>query len=905
MSSINTATAAAPWLKNKRARFFEPTGPSVSSYAPPTGDPLDTLHSLYDGTPLTATAPPQPAGGGGPKPEITITSFAYAGTIGGTASTPSVSFTVTNDPITSLGFVLYTGTTLDPSTIVAFGDLDVTATSHQYLGATIPNNYYRYSITAINAFGSRTVFSEVLVNAPPPAPSISFLVFNGPYGTDHALPTAGFTCTGVVATLQYTLYGSASYPPTDVVDTNYLSPGATSYTFSGTTVNNFFYRFALTAANTSGSVTVQSDIIANGVVPTVSISSISFAGARGGTASLPTCVFSYGGAPTSLSYTVYGDTSPTPSTAIQTGPISAVTPVSTTFQYTGPTLSGYYYAIAISVTNQVGTNSATSSSLLNEDPPTATITSFTLEGTPGGALALPTAVFSKVGTVTSISYVTYGDATTNPTAIVDSGSLLPNATYYQFSGTTVVNYYYKVKITVGNVTGSTDATTSILQNLTRPTVSITSFTFAGTQGGTSAFPTCAFTTSGTVQSLTYTIYGDSSASPSTVISSGPLSVGATSYQYTGATVANYYYKIMIAVTNTSGTANQTTVILQNFGPPTVSITSISFAGSIGSTSALPTCSFTPSGVIASITYTLYGNTSSNPTTVVSTGSLATSATSYQYLGATVNGYYYKYTITVANAAGSNIATSSILQNVVPWTPTSPASKLVAWFDGTRGVTTTSWTNYANSSLTQGNMTPYFTRPFALTTVNGLQAVTVQYTSNGVEQPTFTANYVNKGRSLFYVYKMSAPLTGSQTNTIGTTVTSLGGLAFNNNPRFSTATSVNQQIVANPATVINFTTNLTSTNNQSSYPTCYGVYSSAVTAADGVFCMNNTKDTPSVNLVVPSTVLNTVTYRLRMGGATATPWTYCEILMYDGELTSSDITSICAYLVTRWGCGAAP
>lgn len=801
MSSINAATAAAPWLKNKRARFFEPTGPSVTSYAPPTGDPLDTFHGLYAGTPLTATAPAQASGGGAP--------------------------------------------------------------------------------TILEVIGS----------------------FSGTIGSTNALPTFGVTYANEATSITYTIYAGPTWPPTAPVASGSVpvaNPFSVQYT--GATVNGYYYKGTFTVTNASGSdVGSNSSPLLNLVAPSVTVTSASFAGTVGTTNALPSCAFTVGGTVTDLTYTLYGDASATPSSVVSTGPLSTS---ATTFEYSGATVLGYNYQFQITASNAAGSTSSSSSILQNLVPPTVTITSFTFAGTLGSTNALPTCVFAPSGIVTDISFTIYGDTSAFPSTVVAAGALGASATSYQYTGATVASYYYKVTITVSNSTGPNSATTTTLVNAPAPTVSVISASFTS-PGTTNAEPTVAFLTSGLITNLNYTLYGDTSPTPTTVVSTGSIAPSLTVYPYTGPTVVGYYYSWTLTASNTSGSSSSSSPVILNLAAPTVVITSIAFAGGAGSTVAIPSCYFTPSGTVTSITYTLYGDTSPTPTTVVSTGPVTPSATFYQYLGATVNGYYYKYTITVTNVAGSNSATSSVLRNVVPWFPTSPASKLVAWFDGTRGVTTTSWTNYANSSLTQGNMIPYVSRPFALTTVNGLQAVTVQYTSNGVEQPTFTANYVNKGRSLFYVYKMSAPLSASQTNAIGTTLTSLGGLAFNNNPRFSTATSVNQQIVANPSTVINFTTNLTSTNNQSSYPTCYGVYSSAVTATDGVFCMNNTKYTPSVNLVVPATVLNTVTYRLRMGGATATPWTYCEILMYDGELTSSDITSICDYLVTRWGCGAAP
>jgi len=121
-----------------------------------------------------------------------------------------------------------------------------------------------------------------------------------------------------------------------------------------------------------------------------------------------------------------------------------------------------------------------------------------------------------------------------------------------------------------------------------PNLSLLTFAFSGSVGSTSANPAMTWSNSGgTPATLTYVLYGDTNNPPTTVVTTQTLSVGATSYTYTGATVGNYYYKAVVTAVNVSGTSTITTSVLQNvFNPNGLSAPLITwFKGDLGLTTS--------------------------------------------------------------------------------------------------------------------------------------------------------------------------------------------------------------------------------------------------------------------------------------------------------------------------------
>jgi len=146
-----------------------------------------------------------------------------------------------------------------------------------------------------------------------------------------------------------------------------------------------------------------------------------------------------------------------------------------------------------------------------------------------------------------------------------------------------------------------------------PTVSITSFAFVGTLGGTSATPTVQCTNANAT-SMTVTLYqsaSDVDDSFSVLSTQTPTPTGTNTINFT-TTIAERWYYYTVIVTNATGSASASTSHLQNTaGPPpptftfSLSSTQLMFPGT---TEAIPTTTATISpdqGSSAKIDWSLY------------------------------------------------------------------------------------------------------------------------------------------------------------------------------------------------------------------------------------------------------------------------------------------------------------
>ena len=367
----------------------------------------------------------------------------------------------------------------------------------------------------------------------------------------------------------------------------------------------------------------------------------------------------------------------------------------TSYTYTGATTTDTYYSFLL-----VATNSRNSSSLSQPTPirnraaPNLTSGVLTFDGTLGGSSANPKLTWSNSGGAVESYTLTLLSGST--ASLGTSLSLTPPAvgdTSYTYVGATTTDTYYSFLLVATNVTSSsTLSQPTAKRNRAAPVITLTSFTFGGTVGSTSAAPTLVWSsTGGAVESYTLVVYGDTSSTPVTVLSSTPPASGDLSYAYPGSTVASYYYKMVLTATNiTSPDSVITTSAILNISAPSLSQTSFVFAGTKGSTDARPTLTWSNSGG-AVATYTLflwYGATTPPTTKLPLTPAPASGDTSYTYTGTTTSDYYYKYTLTGTNAGGSNTLTTSIISNVLlsQWEPNTDT-----------GVDNKNWTAVASSS----------------------------------------------------------------------------------------------------------------------------------------------------------------------------------------------------------------
>jgi hypothetical protein len=159
------------------------------------------------------------------------------------------------------------------------------------------------------------------------------------------------------------------------------------------------------------------------------------------------------------------------------------------------------------------------------------------------------------------------------------------------------------------------------------------------------------------------VYGDTSATPTTVIDSGTTAI--TTYTYSSNTISGYYYKLSVVVTNAGGSGSFTDT-RYNFSKPTLTLSGASIGGG---TAANPHVTAN-TAYATSVTFTLYVSRSfADPGTAptnynqvdTSTNPAPTGTDTYTYTGTTVPSKYYRVIVTASNAAGDTTTqTGSLL-----------------------------------------------------------------------------------------------------------------------------------------------------------------------------------------------------------------------------------------------------
>ena len=467
--------------------------------------------------------------------------------------------------------------------------------------------------------------------------------------------------------------------------------GDTTYTYTGATVTDTFYSFLLVATNvTSSSTLSQPTAIRNRAAPNLTSGVLTFNGTLGSISAAPRLTWSNSGG-TVESYSLNllsGSTS-------GLGTSLSITPPEvgdTTYTYAGATVNDTFYSFLLVATN------VTSSSTLsqptakrNRAAPVITQTSFAFGGTVGSTSAAPTLVWSSTGgTIESYALVVYGDANSTPTTVLASTPPAVGNTTYVYPGSTVASYYYQMVLTATNVTSPASViTTSVISNITAPSLSLVSFAFAGTIGTVNANPTLTWSNSGgTVASYTLTLKNGATSPPGTSLTLTPPASGATTANYVYTYFANGdpmpVTGSSITITNVSGSTIVRFRITDSYD--VISDTSgLSVAMGQTNTFSLPR-DVTPNSYNFSI-LAYYGGGSPNQLYLVSSNNGLISITTFYgtFLNVglsnfTIASYYYQYVLVATNAAGSNTLTTSIIFNIS--LPSLTFGTLT--FDGTAG-----------------------------------------------------------------------------------------------------------------------------------------------------------------------------------------------------------------------------
>jgi len=295
-------------------------------------------------------------------------------------------------------------------------------------------------------------------------------------------------------------------------------------------------------------------------------------------------------------------------------------------------------------------------------PPTLQLTGFTWIGAVGGTAAKPNWTWAiSSGVADSITINFYGDAKTTPTTLLDSvtggGALLS----YQYIGTTVANNYYRIYVVATNASGSSNLSDIEFNHLAiAPTVTLTSFAFLGTIGGTYAQPSWVWSYGGdpaTSYTWNITQLDTNQANPVT-LDSGTSPI--TNYTYSGATIYSCYYVLNVTATNATGVATLTSQ-KANVSPLTIAITSQSIGVGISAPISL-TITSTDCKIINVQLYQSKSTTdpgiSLSGYTLINTYSVnpITGYDSYTRNGATIIGRYYRWRVTAVNNASITATT---------------------------------------------------------------------------------------------------------------------------------------------------------------------------------------------------------------------------------------------------------
>ena len=250
-----------------------------------------------------------------------------------------------------------------------------------------------------------------------------------------------------------------------------------------------------------------------------------------------------------------------------------------------------------------------------------------------------------------------------------------------------------------------------------------------------------------------------------------------------------------------------------------------------------------------------------------------------------NGYNDLIPLGVYNSSGFN--------------PKSLSVPLMTWFDGTQGLTSSSWTNsgtFGGSATLSGTI---------IVTVNGLTACNFK---NGNSYGAFQWKFPVGGdsRAVFGVWKLPIQLTSGQSsyqiaeqnNSFYWACATIYG-SSTTNLLFTVSYNQTFLIYSNPNTTITDTNyNTLALSFDASSPSSSNNYITLNGTAVGSSAGNDTGFYDSGN--VTNAWLN--------GGGTSgggapvssVGMVLCEILVYDGIVTPSDATKVTNYLRTKWG-----
>jgi len=546
-----------------------------------------------------------------------------------TAVTPPTNCTISS-------YTVYGGTTTNPTTVIASG---VTGTSYTNTGLAASTTYY-YLVKAVDADGTSAASNQAQAStgtgsctAVPSAPT-------GLTATASSSSAIGLSWTAVTpptncSISSYSVYGSTTSGFTPGSG-NLLSNSVTGTTYSNSGLSaSTTYYYVVEAADTEGNSAASNQASASTLpipLPGISINA-------GGPA-----VSNAGGGDNSFvadeDFTGGGTYAVTNTITIPAGIAATAAPA------------------AVYQSARQGTTTYTVPGLTAGNTYTVRLHFAELYFSTAGSREFDVAIN---GTTVLTSFDIYGTAGANYTAVIEQFTATANS-----SGDIVIAFTNGAKdqpmINGLEVLGTSTSCSTVPSAPTGLTATASSSSAIGLSWTPVTPPAnCSISS--------YTVYGGTTANPTTVIASG---VTGTTYSNTGLAASTTYYYVVKAVDadGTSAASAQAQATTPAPACTTVPSAPTGLTATVSSSSAI-SLSWTPvtPPVSCSISsYTVYGGTTANPTAVIASG---VTGTTYSNTGLTASTTYY-YIVKAVDGDGTSAASAQASAETLP-----PGTEIVA------------------------------------------------------------------------------------------------------------------------------------------------------------------------------------------------------------------------------------
>jgi fibronectin type 3 domain-containing protein len=258
------------------------------------------------------------------------------------------------------------------------------------------------------------------------------------------------------------------------------------------------------------------------------------------------------------------------------------------------------------------------------------------------------------GTTVLTNFDIYGTANANYTAVIEQFTTTANS-----SGQVVIAFTNGAKdqpmINGVEVLGSSTSCSTVPSAPAGLTATTSSSSSIGLSWG-------AVTPPANCSISSYTVYGGTTANPTTVIASG---VTGTTYSNTGLAASTTYYYLVKAVDadGTSAASNQASA--ETSAPSCTTVpsapTGLTATASSSTTIGLSWTPVTPPANCSISSYTVYGGTTANPTTAIASG---VTGTTYSNTGLTASTTYY-YVVKAVDGDGTSAASAQASAETQP------------------------------------------------------------------------------------------------------------------------------------------------------------------------------------------------------------------------------------------------